>query len=221
MSTFDDVTKNTGDIQKTYDEWKAGSLTPQKPTIKEIVAEQDGIDKNKIFKVKTITGEGGNDPNLAIDGKGSTSFEGPSLTLTFEGIAKVKAVGIKFKKAPVNEVKLQGTFGTCVWTTKFNTSGIKTTEFKYHNFTKAIPTETLKITGDLSITTIQVLDKDPIGYKPTTTTTEADLGKLTPSKNANKDPNTWKVVNMDATPELFKVVDQRRRSVAIDFRTKA
>jgi hypothetical protein len=47
-----------------------------------------------------------------------------------------------------------------------------------------------------------------------------DPGREQPEKGANKDPNTWKVVNMKNPPEMFKVVDDKEVNVADNFNTK-
>ena len=46
-------------------------------------------------------------------------------------------------------------------------------------------------------------------------------GRPQPEKNANKDPNTWKVASMQEDPSLFKVVDDTNTNVADQFHSKA
>lgn len=70
---------------------------------------------------------------------------------------------------------------------------------------------------DVAIEAILGLHGTPPPPEPPVCPPLPDDGRPQPSKGANKDPNTWKVVPMRDDPSLFKVVDDKEINVADQF----
>lgn len=89
----------------------------------------------------------------------------------------------------------------------------KRAEFKrlYNEFKKKYPKVFIPDEGDV----------DPTPNPEPECPDLPDDGRPQPQKNANKDPNTWKVVPMRDDPSLFKIVDDKDVNVADQFHSQA